>query len=101
MEQNDVRINIDELESLKNELSKCCLDIFYANETNKVCSYTCISEVVDKYAEIYTQVCTLLSNYRQLLIGDLSALSKTIKSIKKADLEIAFKMNNSHLIGRD
>ena len=99
MEQNEVRVNIDELDLIMEELSKCCLDLLYANETTKVCDYTCSSEVVEKYAELYTQVCTLFSNYRQLLLSDLSSVFKTIESLKKADLEMSLEINNSYLIG--
>ncbi len=99
MGQNDVRINVDELNFIIEDIKKECLKLIF--ETKRIEGYTCKSEVVDNYVKLYQQIYKMIDNYYDFFLHDLKSIIDIGEELKRIDAAIAFSINNSHQMGGD
>lgn len=97
MGQNEVSIDVNELNFIIEDLKKICLDLIFVRK--EITGYTCKSEVIDNYAKLYKQLYDMVSNYHDFFIHDLKCIIDVCKELNRIDNAIAFKLNNSHLMG--
>lgn len=98
MGQSYISLNSVELDTIVEDFKQICSEMIF--ETKQIEGYSCKSEVIDKYVEIYRQIYELVSDYRLLLLHDLKTIIEVCDAIKKVDVDTSF-MLNSHLMGGD
>lgn len=97
MGQNDISVNVNELNFIIDDIKKICVDMIFV--IKKIEGYTCKSEVIDNYVRLYRQLYEMMDNYYDFFLHDLRSIIDVCKELNKIDQAIAFKLNNSHMMG--